>query len=85
MLGYRKKKLIKMSKEILQADFIPVDLDNLLHSNGDSRLQFDMDSFGKGLTEGSFFAGLATSLFNAGLEEESVAKLLEVWMVNHGC
>ena len=73
-----------MSKEFLQADFIPVDLDNLLHSNGDSRLQFDGESFDNGLVEGSFFAGMATALFNAGLEEENVARLLEVWMNKYG-
>ena len=73
-----------MSKEILQADFIPVDLDNLMHSNGDSRLNFDIENFNYGMQAGSFYAGLATALFNAGLEEESVAKLLEVWMVEYG-
>jgi len=75
-----------MSKEILQADFIPVDLDNLLHSNGDSRLEFNETAFNEGMTEGSFFAGMATALFNAGLEEESVASFLETWVrVNNGC
>lgn len=71
-----------MSREILQADFIPVDLDNMIDSKGDSRLKFDIDNFDKGLKEGSYFAGMATALFNVGLEEESVANLLDTWMRN---
>lgn len=73
-----------MSREILQAEFIPVDLDNLLNVKGDSKLVFDIDSFNNGLEVGSYFAGMATALFNAGLEEESVAEFLITWVKEHG-
>lgn len=69
-----------MSKEILQADFIPVDLDNMFYSNGDVKLQFDEESFNSGMADGSYYAGIATALFNAGLEEESVASFIEEYM-----
>lgn len=73
-----------MSREILQSDFIPIDLDNMLDSKGDSLLIYDEHTFKDGLVVGSFYAGLATALFNAGLEEESVAKLLETWVIEIG-
>ncbi len=73
-----------MSREILQSDFIPVDLDNLLDTKGDSLLKYDEKTFQDGLSVGSFYAGFATALFNAGLDEESVAKLLETWVIEFG-
>lgn len=73
-----------MSKEILEADFIPVNLDNVINPQGESLLKFDEDYFDSGFQEGSFFAGMATALFNCGLEEESVASLIETWMMEYG-
>lgn len=69
-----------MSREILQADFIPIDLDNMIDSKGDSKLSFDREFFDKGLTCGSYFAGIATALFNAGIEEENVARILSIFV-----
>lgn len=66
-----------MSSEYMDSEYIPVDLTEMLDSQGNSRLKYDLKRFEAGLADGSYLAGVATALFNAGLEENSVRCLLE--------
>lgn len=65
-----------MSNEIIIGDYLPVDLEDFFDSNGVSKLKFDKDLFVDGLRCGSYWAGVITALFNAGLEEDNVKELL---------
>ena len=71
-----------MSKVYMDAEYIPVDLENFINPNGMSNLQFDEDKFLAGMKIGSFYAGLATALFNVGLEEESVCVIMQDFLNN---
>lgn len=73
-----------MSKVYMDAEYIPVDLENFIDSNGMSNLQFNKDNFLAGMEIGSFYAGFATALFNAGLEEESVAAIVRDFLNDKG-
>lgn len=67
-----------MSKVYIDSEFIPADLDNLINANGISKIIFNKKTFVDGFNSGTYYAGFATALFNAGLEEESVAKAVLV-------
>lgn len=66
-----------MSKVYMDAEFIPVDIENLVDTNGVSKVRFDEKLFMDGFDVGTYYAGFATALFNAGLEEESVADIIK--------
>lgn len=65
-----------MSKMFMEAEYIPADLDQLVDANGISKVEFDKEIFMAGFDNGTYYAGYATALFNAGLEEESVAQII---------
>lgn len=60
----------------MDAEFIPVDIETLVDANGISKIEYKKDIFVNGFNDGTYYAGFATALFNAGLEEESVASVI---------
>ena len=60
----------------MDAEYIPADLENLIDANGISQIKFSKKLFMEGFDVGTYYAGFATALFNAGLEEESVADII---------
>lgn len=65
-----------MSKVYMDSEYIPVDLETLVDANGISEIRFNKKPFMNGFDDGTYYAGFATALFNAGLEEESVAEII---------
>lgn len=66
-----------MASEFMDAECIPVNLDNIIDHKGESKLAYNPDVFVAGFDRGTYWAGFATALFNAGLEENSVMVLLQ--------
>lgn len=66
-----------MASEFMDAEYIPVNLDNIIDHKGESKLTYDLDLFLDGFNCGTYWAGFATALFNSGLEEDTVMTLLQ--------
>ena len=60
----------------LYSEHTPADLEPLVDANGISKVAYDKEIFMAGFDDGTYYAGYATALFNAGLEEESVAQII---------
>jgi len=63
--------------EYLDSEFIPLDLDAILKST------LDDGAFKSGLLQGSYYAGMATALFNCGLSEDNVTLIVKE-LIGHG-
>ena len=65
-----------MSKVYMDAEYIPADIESLVDANGFSKIEYKKDIFVNGFNDGTYYAGFATALFNAGLDEEKVASAI---------
>lgn len=68
----------------LESEYIPVNLESVVDSDGTGTMVFKRQEFSDGFNNGTYYAGFATALFNAGLEEESVANILMTMLANTG-